>query len=471
MFSDLSFGIDLKPNHLVLTLLKKSFRGARLVDYGIHPIVPEGQKEEREAQIISLVNAFLSKHQINKERVSISIPREKVAIRFIRLPVATKENLRKVLEYETSKYTPFEKGEVYFDYHILKEEKEWIHLFVVFAKKAEVDDTLSLLRKIGIRPISIQIPSTAALNLFFYNKGVKEGETSILLDVTEPFIEINLLQGRDWRESFYLPSPEGKKELKILNALKRSGLKEDSFSKSGFFVYGLDTDETLLAALKEMNQIKAVSPPPLNRIELGEGKPIPYKVYASVGVPLKGMTKTQWDLNLLPFEMRKKERQIGKPLLIVLTSLAILMTLTWGGGVFVRYRSELDTVNAEIKKRKPEVEALEKLQKQNDECCKEMSELDQIRLREISKIDVLDELTKIFPDTVWIWNFKYNGKEVELSGFADSASDLISLLDKSPLFEKVEFMAPVTKERQMRPDGENKEKERFKIKMKLEAKK
>jgi general secretion pathway protein L len=117
------------------------------------------------------------------------------------------------------------------------------------------------------------------------------------------------------------------------------------------------------------------------------------------------------------------------------------------------------------------VEALEKLQKQNDECCKEMSELDQIRLREISKIDVLEELTKIFPDTVWIWNFKYNGKEVELSGFADSASDLISLLDRSPLFEKVEFMAPVTKERQMRPDGENKEKERFKIKMKLEARK
>jgi len=57
---------------------------------------------------------------------------------------------------------------------------------------------------------------------------------------------------------------------------------------------------------------------------------------------------------------------------------------------------------------------------------------------------------------------------MELSGFADSASDLIPLLDRSPLFEKVEFLAPVTKEMQMRGDG-NKEKERFKIKAKMEG--
>jgi len=57
---------------------------------------------------------------------------------------------------------------------------------------------------------------------------------------------------------------------------------------------------------------------------------------------------------------------------------------------------------------------------------------------------------------------------MEVSGFADSASDLIPLLDRSPLFEKVEFLAPVTKERERRA-GVDKERERFKIKMRLEA--
>ena len=56
---------------------------------------------------------------------------------------------------------------------------------------------------------------------------------------------------------------------------------------------------------------------------------------------------------------------------------------------------------------------------------------------------------------------------------AKRTSDLIPLIDKSPFFEKVEFLAPVTKERTRVIVGGapvDKEKERFKIKMRLEAK-
>ena len=467
-FHFLSLGIDFKPRHLVLTLLKRSFRRLRLLDYEIHPLVPENQREEREAQILNLINTFISKHHLGKERVSISIPREKAMVRFITLPTAAKENLRKVVEYEVPQYTPFERGEVYFDYQIVGEKKDKLQLFTIFMKKTEVDPYLSLLKKIGIEPFSIQIPTVGALNLFYFNEGPKRDEVSVLLDVAEPFFEMNLLRGEDWQESFHLPLTREKRELQILNTFKRSGLEEESFAKSDFFVYGLDTDEMFLAALDDLNQVKGVFPPPLGRIEIGDGNPIAYKIYPSIGVPLKGLLRTRLDLDLLPFEMRKKVRQIGKPLLIILASLAFLLALTWGGGTFMQYRNELDTVNAEIKKRKPEVEALEKLQKQKDLCCNETAELDQIKSGEISKVKMLEELTKILPETAWIWSLKYNGKEVELSGFADSASDLIPLLDRSPLFEKVEFLAPVTKEMQMR-GGENKEKERFRIKMKLEG--
>ena len=55
---------------------------------------------------------------------------------------------------------------------------------------------------------------------------------------------------------------------------------------------------------------------------------------------------------------------------------------------------------------------------------------------------------------------------MELNGFANSASDLIAILDKSPLFEKVEFSSPVIKER--RGAGDQVEKERFRISAKVE---
>jgi Tfp pilus assembly protein PilN len=151
-----------------------------------------------------------------------------------------------------------------------------------------------------------------------------------------------------------------------------------------------------------------------------------------------------------------------------LIALVLILSCTWGMGVYSGYRNALDVLRAEVKKRKPEVEAIEKLQKQRGELAQEVAEYGKITAGEPSKIEILRELTQILPSTVWIWNIKYSAGEIEMSGFADSASDLIPLLDKSPLFEKVEFLAPVTKERERRI-GAEKEKERFKIKMRLEG--
>jgi Tfp pilus assembly protein PilN len=114
-----------------------------------------------------------------------------------------------------------------------------------------------------------------------------------------------------------------------------------------------------------------------------------------------------------------------------------------------------------------------RLQKQKEEL-KRMASLKKIETGEISKIEILKELAQLLPGTVWIWNLKYGNREVEINGFAESASDLIPLLDKSLLFERVEFVSPTTRERvgrgprsvQALPD---KEMERFKIKMRLEA--
>jgi Tfp pilus assembly protein PilN len=199
----------------------------------------------------------------------------------------------------------------------------------------------------------------------------------------------------------------------------------------------------------------------------------PGKIYASIGLPLRELTQTQFDLNLLPLEMRKKVRQMGKPLFLILTALCVLLSTTWGIGIYQREKTAWDTANAEIKKRKPEIDAVEKVQKQRDELGKEVSEFVKIDAAEPSKVEILRELAQTLPATVWIWNLKYNGKEIEISGFAESASDLIPLLDRSALFERVEFLAPVTKERFRMVVGGNpvdKEKERFKIKLRLEAK-
>lgn len=461
-----SLGIDFRSNHLILTLLRKSWGKIRLVAYKIHPLGSEGQKEGQEGQWINLIGHFIAEHQINKERTFISIPREKVVVRFLRLPVATKENLRKVIEYEAPKYTPFDKEEAYFDYQILREDKEWLQLIVIFMKKEELNPYLSALKKIGIVPLSIQVPSVAALNLFFYHGEDKTRET-VLLDVGEPFFEMNFIRGGEWRESFHLPLPAEKRVEKIIDTFTRSGLPEDSLSRAIFFVHGLASEKTL-PALQESGALNGVAPPPLDRIEAAAGKSRLESIYASIGVPLRGVTQTRLDLNLLPLEMRKKVKQIGKPLFLVFLAVAFILGITWGMGVYSQNQNTLEALRAEVKKRKPEIDAIEKMQKQRGDLAKEISEFEKISSGDLPKTEILKELSQILPSTVWVWNIKFSGGDIEMSGFADSASDLIPLLDKSPFFEKVEFMAPVTKERERRMGGD-KEKERFKIKLRLEG--
>jgi Tfp pilus assembly protein PilN len=463
-----SLGIDFKTNHLILTLLRKSLRNIRLVDYRIYPLWSEGQKEVQEAQWISLITTFISKNEIDKERVSISIPREKVLVRFLRFPTAARENLKKVLEYEAPKFIPFEKEEICSDFQILKEDADWIHLVAAFVKRNDLNPYLNLLKKMGIKPVSIQVPAISALNLFFYHEAERGNEISVLLDLNEPFFEMNILEGRGWKESFHLPLPSEKKEQSILHAFKRSDLEQDSLSKAMFYVYGLDATETGLPSFEGTDGMKGVASPPLGRIEAGTGESLPDYIYPSIGLPLNGMTETRFKLNLLPAEMRKKVREYGKPIFLVFFFLALLLSLAWGGGLYHRYRNELEALRAEVKKKKPEVEVVEKVQRQREELAAEISEFERISRGSIGEVEILKELTQVLPTTVWIWQYRFSGKEIEISGFADSASELIPLLDKSPLFEKVEFLAPVTKERERRI-GAEKERERFKIKMRLEG--
>jgi len=467
---EISAGIEFRQRHLILTSLKKSFGRIELVDYGIHPVPMEGQVQEWESRVISLIDAFFSKNQLSRERVSISVPREKTVVRFINLPIAARENLRKVIEYEAPKYVPFEREEAYFDYCLLKEEKEEVRVFTAFIKKSDLDFYLSLLKKIGIQPVSVQIPSAAAINLFLYHGEKVGGENSVLLEVTEPFFEMNFIRGKDWKESFHLPLPNEGRESKMIETFKRLPFKGDSLPKPTFFIYGLDAAEKMFPTLPETGQVKGVQPPPVSRLKLKNGGPIPHKIYSSIGLPLKGLTRTFLDFNLLPLEMRRKKRQIGKPLFIALAFLTLILCFTWALGIFIRLEKGLKEVDGEMKKRKPEVETIEKIQKQKEELIKEVSEFDKIKSGEISKLVILEEMSQLLPPAVWVWNVKYTGKEIEISGFADSASDLISLLDKSPLFEKVEFSAPVTKERERR-EGVEKERERFKIKLRLEGRK
>lgn len=62
-----------------------------------------------------------------------------------------------------------------------------------------------------------------------------------------------------------------------------------------------------------------------------------------------------------------------------------------------------------------------------------------------SLLIILDELSKRLKDDTYISNFNFDGKTITLQGESGSASELVEMLEATPLFHKVAFRSPLTK--------------------------
>lgn len=59
-------------------------------------------------------------------------------------------------------------------------------------------------------------------------------------------------------------------------------------------------------------------------------------------------------------------------------------------------------------------------------------------------VAILAGVTEVLPDGTWLTEFQLKNGKVHIQGFSHNASDLIGLIDKSPVFEGAAFEAPVT---------------------------
>jgi len=99
-------GIDLRKDGVVLSLLRKSLSQVLITASGSFTFSEEKGKEEREAEIISTIQGFLSSQHLSKDNVIVALPREKALMKIVEMPSAARENLRTVLEYELGKHIP-----------------------------------------------------------------------------------------------------------------------------------------------------------------------------------------------------------------------------------------------------------------------------------------------------------------------------------------------------------------------------
>jgi len=88
-----------------------------------------------------------------------------------------------------------------------------------------------------------------------------------------------------------------------------------------------------------------------------------------------------------------------------------------------------------------------------------------LRLRRAEGVRVIalwEEVTRLLPDTAWLTDVRVENEVLWIDGYARSASELVGIVARSPMFSGVALSAPVVRE-------EARASERFQIRMKIEG--
>ncbi|MFV0338887.1 MAG: type IV pilus assembly protein PilM [Chthoniobacterales bacterium] len=117
------------------------------------------------------------------EKVNICLPSQSVFTRFVKLPGATPEDVRSVINFEAQQNVPFPIDEVVWDYQIMGEAKEGNWDVVLVAIKADqLSATNDAVQASGLRTDAVDVAPMALYNCFRFNYPDYTG-TSMIIDI------------------------------------------------------------------------------------------------------------------------------------------------------------------------------------------------------------------------------------------------------------------------------------------------
>ncbi|MEK7308410.1 MAG: PilN domain-containing protein, partial [Nitrospirota bacterium] len=219
----------------------------------------------------------------------------------------------------------------------------------------------------------------------------------------------------------------------------------------------------LSSALSSKLGVKTQIIAPLRSI--AEDKDTNIQRFASnIGAFYSGLGIGSMKINFLAHRRTFAETKPGSLITRIFFLLIIILAVGIFAGNLINSKRALSKIDELLNKNSPQVETIRKLSSELTTVAKQGSFLRSIKENQFA-LDVLSELSVIIPSDAWLTNFNYKEtydkenkttkRELLISGFANSSSALIPILEDSPFLEKVAFAGPITKKN---------EKEGFKIK-------
>jgi Tfp pilus assembly protein PilN len=448
MISKESVGVEISNDHLTIAHAKATPFDTKVCAHAVYDLDAAAGFGEKIDTLNTKVKDFLRRHHIGSACLWIGLPAEMVIQRVIRLPSAAKENLAKALEYELPKYIPLAPEDIYFRYQILAENRDEKQLTILVAalKKKDLAPLIELRNDLGAGICGVESTATAGINGLKWASKPIFGSAYALAYIDDSALNLSCFENEQLRSirTLDLNDDLGHQAERIFQEFDDSGtisLEGDAPDSLSVYCHGPGATRDRLQVLNELPNLE-FSLLDLSQSPLEENHPI-----AGAGLALKSLQPVAVDINLFPEQFRKKPSVIGRYATLALVVLALITGMAWAGSHFVHQRVVDRRVDAKLNELSDEIKALGQAQSEIAVLQERIDYLDNLQKNRIHALEFLKELTEVLPDTAWLSGLAEADGKVEIQGYADYSTRLITRLEDSPLFANAKFISTITQGR------------------------
>lgn len=459
MLYQYSIGIDVQPDQVRMVVLKSGLKRHELAAHTAFGFDDNHTQADKIKIAAELADDIIKRHHLGAPAIYLSIPREATIVRHVRMPLAVKENLRTTLGYELHKYIPMAADEVYYDTVTISEDSETNELrILLFAvRKSDLDIYLTLSAHLNQNLSGIEIKATAMSTVLASRVEKNKDSCAGLIDQNSRGAEISLYRdgvlasNQMIRTSSSDHPPASELATAIATVVSKTDIGRD---KIHWYAVGENNGKLPLDALKDQADI-TLSKLPVEDVALPSGD-----FLTSYALALRGVRRKADGMNLLPKDLRKKPDRTAYYIMWGLVLLTLILTVAWVGSRIARHQMAVAGIESQLTALQGEARKIETLNMKKSDLDAQYQGIRRLMQNRSSSLTILQELTRRIPQSAWVNDFSLSRSGVQISGLADSAGDLLPLLEDSPVFQDVVFLTAITRAN----DG----KERFRIGMKLQ---
>jgi Tfp pilus assembly PilM family ATPase len=474
-FSKIFIGMEFRDESLTISCIKNDLSGMKHLSSSTFPL-------RKDDETITEIKSFLTENVRGPKEVFVTVPYSWAIVKFVNVPspkAKGKDALAHMMRFEIERHIPYPIDDVFCDFQVVDRSESAFHLLSVAVHKNKINDVQELLERLSLRTETITLSPLAILNavelsdtevaswqnlIGFTKKSDllgKKGERVASLFIDDSTAHFSLLSGgkcmylNSFRIDQNLPVEKTADDIasEISSALQERTIEKiDKLLLSGT----LTTMKDLSSAVGDKTGSPVHLVNPVEKFLKGTINAQGLQLTSSIGSCYSGLEIGTLKINLLQHKSDTLFRKTGALITKISIPLILLMII----GIFaidaVNERRLLAMIDEKLNANEPDIKAIEKLTSEISILKQKKKFLMDVKESNII-LDILSELTGIIPVDTWVSSFNFKTKsgnkgktlqgEITISGFAQSSSVLISLLEDSPFFEKVEFVGPIKKRR------------------------